>query len=983
MRIHILSIATFFMFIALLSFQKEAVAVSAYPFPIQYKQPDGTTVTIKMKGDEKVHWAETTDGYTLLRNKKGGWEYGISDKNGNLTCSGILAKEISKRTVKDISLLQKTKKKLSYSKSQVNVLKQVMKIKSDQKEKAFPVTGTINLLMILVEFQDVGFSKPETDFENLMNQTNYNGTGCFKDFYFENSYGNLTINTTVAGVYTATNTMAYYGTNSPSDDYRVGELITEAVNQADNDVDFSDFDNDGDGKVDGIYVIYAGYGEEAGGGDTPDAIWAHASSIDELTLDGTVVSKYACSCELRGNNGTDMTAIGVICHEFGHSLGAPDYYDTNYDTDGQYPGTDQWDVMAGGSWNNDGNTPAQHNPYTKSKIFNWATATVINNAQTVTLRDIVTYPDIVQINTTTPNEYFLCENKQWTGFNYWVPGHGMIIYHVDGDYVTSHDPNNDFNAGAHQGMYVVSSSATTDNGVMENGDINTEDCPWPGTGAKTTFDDATTPSSKSWAGEKTEKPFTNIAENSGTITFDITFESLSNFVATPFSTSQIDLSWNNNSNNDAVMIAVNSSSTFGTPVDATTYSVGNSIDGGGTVIFNGSGASFNHTLLIPNTVYYYKAWSILSGNVYSSGILKSASTPCGTSTLPFVETFDRTTIPECWSQVDHQGNGQIWEFGTTSSFGSQAPNLANGNYAYLNSDNYGNGNTQNADLITPVIDMRDFSSVNIQFNHFHQFWDATNASATFSYSIDNGATWNIIQQWTESTTNPVSFNQNITEIAGQQEVKLKWNYSATYGGGWAIDDISFTGTPAVPLDLNIANKTVEIGDIICFDAQNEITVAGGSSLIVFPNGSNETLIAGQSIRFLPGFHAEQGCTMNAHITTSGAFCENASDNRAIVYQPAEAYSEKEDVMTIPEVSQNKRMVKIYPNPNNGNFTLALVNFEGSSSISIISTLGSVVYEASITNANISEVEMSHLPKGFYFVNVRNGDYVKTNKIVIH
>jgi M6 family metalloprotease-like protein len=975
-------ITSILVFTLSLFIQKDVIAVSAYPFPIEYKQPDGTVVTITMKGDENVRWAETQDGYSLLRNSKGGWEYGIIDKSGDMVCSGVLAKQIDQRTLNDMSILQKTRKKLTFSKSQVGILKQVAQMKSAQITNAFPTTDTIKLLMILIEFDDLEFTKSQTDFENLMNQHNFNGTGSFKDFYTENSYQQLTIETTVAGIYTAVNEMAYYGTNEPSDDYRVKELITEAVNQADEDVNFADFDNDGDGKVDGVYVIYAGYGEEAGGGSTPDAIWAHASSISTLTLDGVKVSKYACSCELRGNSGTEITGIGVICHEFGHSLGSKDYYDTNYGTDGQYPGTDAWDVMAGGNWNNHGDTPAHHNPYTKSNVYHWATPTLISNAQTVNLRDAKNYPDIVQINTKKPNEYFLCENRQWTGFNYWLPGHGMIIYHVDGDYIASHTFGNTINCGAHQGMYVVSAASTTGTGVMLDGDINTEDCPWPGTGEITTFDDETTPNLKSWDGDKTETPLTNISETSGIISFDIEFKSLGDFTATPVSTSQIELSWTNNTNSDPVMIAVNSTSTFGTPVDATTYSAGNTISGGGTVIFNSTETSFNHTSLSPNTVYYYKAWSVLTDNVYTSGIVANAKTLCGPSTLPFTETFDEETIPDCWSQVDHQGNGQIWKFGITGSFGDGAPNLTGGNYAYLNSDAYGDGNSQNAELITPTLDMSGFSDVNIQFNHFHQYWADTYATATLLYSIDDGSSWSELHRWTSTTVNPAAFNQDVPALDGQSLVKIKWNYSATYGGGWAIDDISITGTPDVPPTIEIANVTIGSGEGTCYDATDTITVAGNSTTVDFLTGSLVDLIAGKSIFFLPGFHSHQGSTMNASITTEALFCD-ARPLRSQVSQNNEKSTSVPEYLNAKQVVDKKeKMVKVYPNPNKGRFTLELINFEGSSEISIINTFGTVVYKNNISNSAFSEFELTNLHKGLYFINVRNGNYIKTNKIIV-
>ena len=308
--------------------------------------------------------------------------------------------------------------------------------------------------------------------------------------------------------------------------------------------------------------------------------------------------------------------------------------------------------------------------------------------------------------------------------------------------------------------------------------------------------------------------------------------------------------------------------------------------------------------------------------------------------------------------------------------------MLTGNYAYLNSDAYGTGNSQNVDLISPTIDMSGFTDITVQFNHFHRYWIDTDAYATLSYSINDGLTWTQIQQWTSTTTNPAAFNQSVPALDGQSQVKLKWNYTATWGGGWAIDDISITGTPTVPVDFDLTDESVGNGESVCYDAQNTITVAGGGTSVVFSNGSVETLIAGQSIQFLPGFHAEQGSTMNAYITSTGAFCDNVTGN-SIVAQNNYKSTELSEMPDIKEsIEKEKKMVKVYPNPNNGRFTVALINFEGSSDISIVNILGTIVYNKSVTYTGSSKIELSNLPNGLYFVNVKNGDYMTTNKIIV-
>ncbi|MCG8701701.1 MAG: M6 family metalloprotease domain-containing protein, partial [Bacteroidales bacterium] len=318
------------------------------------------------------------------------------------------------------------------------------------------------------------------------------------------------------------------------------------------------FDNDNNGSVDGVYLIYAGYGEEAGGGS--NAIWAHAWSIPTVYKDGKKVNRYSCSAELKGNSGSKITAIGVICHEFGHVLGAPDYYDTDYSTGGSFSGTGRWDMMAGGSWNNGGVTPAQHNAFTKVVIYGWANATVLSSAKNVTVKNSVDNKSFYRINSKTNNEYWIMENRQKTGFDAKIPGHGLMIYHV---HKNVHNVGNKINATSPQKMYPVCASASTNPGSSKSsyGSINSGGCPFPGTSNKTSLTDATTPHMKSWAGQNTNAPITNIKETNGVITFKFKGGGSgdtqaptkpSNLKSSNVTSSSLSLSWNASSDNVGV-----------------------------------------------------------------------------------------------------------------------------------------------------------------------------------------------------------------------------------------------------------------------------------------------------------------------------------------------------------------------------------------------------------------------------------------------
>jgi M6 family metalloprotease-like protein len=801
-NIYFFGLAAILMSVLLFStFQLHAVTASPYSF--EHKQPDNSSVSLRMMGDERVKWAETLDFYTVLRNSKGDWEYAALDKHGDIVTSGILAHNPSERSVKEITFLVSTKRRLSFSSQQISLIKSVWEQKQSKRTKGFNPSGDNKMLMILMDFQDWAFQRTPTDFDNLMNQVNFNSgnaTGSVRDFYLENSWGQFTFTTTVVGPFTAANNMAYYGANHPTTyyDMRPDSLVSEAVRLAANSVDYSQYDNDSDGNVDGVYVVYAGYGEEAGA--SANAIWAHASTIPTIVRNGVNIIDYACSAELRNTSGTVITSIGIISHELGHSLGAPDFYDTDFSTNGQYNGTGYWDLMADGNWNNDGDTPAHHNVYTKYAIYGWLTPTLVTNYLDVTLRDIKDYPDAIYYNTTTSNEYFICENRQLTGFNAHCPGHGMIIYHVDSYHISNNFASNSINTGAHQGLYPMSATSTTSTGIMLSGSsntINTGGCPWPGSVNKTQFNDATTPNSLSWLGFATNMPLNSITETTGNVHFCANACDLrnpTNLIVAPFSTKQINISWTPNTAVNPVMIAVNTVNDFGVPIDGTAYSVGNAIAGGGTVIFNGTGTNFIHTGLLPQTTYYYKAWSVTPGDIYSIGIINNGNT---FYSLPFAENFDDTSIPPHWTQIDHSGNGQIWQFGRMDHYAgvyssTPMPNL-NGKFAYLNSGCYGSGNTQNVDLISPSYDFTDYSTVLLSFKFYMQVFSSS--TVKLYYSIDNGLNWTLFVSWnTTSLNNPENFALFLPPfVDGKSQVKLKWNYTATWDYFYALDEVQLTG----------------------------------------------------------------------------------------------------------------------------------------------------------------------------------------------
>jgi len=273
----------------------------------------------------------------------------------------------------------------------------------------------------------------------------------------------------------------------------------------------------------------------------------------------------------------------------------------------------------------------------------------------------------------------------------------------------------------------------------------------------------------------------------------------SNFSATTIGPYQIDLTWSNNNEEDDVMIVWSSDGEFGAPQEGTPYSVGQTLPGGGEVLYNGSANIYHHTGLEPATMYYYKAFSCNDDNFYSSGRTVSALTDYIPFTLPFTEDFNSSNqIPAFWETVDIQGSGRIWQAGTVSNGLSGTT----GNYAHASGTLFGSINT---DLITPTLNLTNYSEVSVSFTHYASASWFGSLTTSFSYSIDNGDSWSTVESWTGSTANPSYFDEEIENVAGHSQVRFKWNITGTLAAHlWCVDDIEITGVEsglAPPINL--------------------------------------------------------------------------------------------------------------------------------------------------------------------------------------
>lgn len=378
----------------------------------------------------------------------------------------------------------------------------------------FPTIGSHPFLVVLVEFPDARFSAAadiKGEFEAMLNSpgySNFKATGSAADYYIECSDGQFRPEFEVAGPVTMSQGYSYYG--SGSDDSRAGLMVLEACRAIDATTDFSRYDLDGDGEVDNVYFFYAGKGE-ADGGD-PATIWPHSWNLSdqgrELTLDGVRIESYACSPELDGAG--KMNGIGTFCHEFAHVLGLPDLYCTDPYASALAPGA--WSLMASGNYNNDGRTPPALSAYERYEL-NWLKPKELTYPLDVTLAPIASN-EAARIGTERVNEYFLLENRQQSGWDAFLPGHGMLVWHIDYSpniwdrNVVNRDP-------AHQYVDIVEANNASDHRQGAG-------FPFPGTGNVTEFTSTTRPALKSWSGQEIALPLTAISEGAdGTISFKV------------------------------------------------------------------------------------------------------------------------------------------------------------------------------------------------------------------------------------------------------------------------------------------------------------------------------------------------------------------------------------------------------------------------------------------------------------------------------
>ena len=419
--------------------------------PGQYrtlKLTNGQTVTARLVGDEHGHFWLGNDGNAYQEDETG------------------LFQMIDRKEVMNAAKERRQSANTDRAKR--------MAKRQAQKSSSNSIEGKKKGIIILVNFQDVKLQDANNKeyFERMANEEHFNDgnfVGSVHDYFYDQSGGKFDLEFDVVGPYTMSNSMSYYGKNlngKEGNDQHPASMVIEACKAANSEVNFADYDWDGDQEVDQVYVIYAGKGEADGG--IANTIWPHEWTLASakyygdgsgpLTLDGVTIDTYACGSELNGYG--DICGIGTMCHEFSHCLGFPDFYDTS--DEGYGVGMLWWDLMDSGSYNGDGYLPAGYSSYERWEA-GWLNPIELTTTKSVSdMKSLMDGGDAYIIyNNGNRNEYFLLENRQPVKWDEGLPGRGMLILHVDynASIWANNSVNNDYN---HQRMTWVSADGVID-----------------------------------------------------------------------------------------------------------------------------------------------------------------------------------------------------------------------------------------------------------------------------------------------------------------------------------------------------------------------------------------------------------------------------------------------------------------------------------------------------------------------------------------
>lgn len=416
-----------------------AHAVPAYRGPITQIAEDGTEQTIFLFGDEHYHWSSTTPDAPCP----------ISEQERITMPRRIIAEQ-----------------KMAID---LNIAPRGLVILVNFKNKEFSTADREEMDQML---NGENYHR-EYDYTSSQEQIHVVADGSARQYYIDQSMGQYKPHFDVVGPYKVAKDFTYYGKNDASDqEPNVPEMIYEACCLADADgVDFSLYDNDEDGIVDFVYVIYAGYGEADGGSTStiwPHTYWMSYTSYKNALFDGKKIDTYACANEIEYAS-KQHCGVGTFVHEFSHVLGLMDLYTTN---NANHKTMGAWDIMDYGPYNNSGNTPPAYSAYERF-FLGWLKPTLLTKAgasvtlhelQTNNVAAVISETDVFNMigNDPSPTTFYMLENRQQKGWDQYIPGHGLMLTKIKYSY-TKWNSNTINNTKTNMGVDLIEADGSAPN----------------------------------------------------------------------------------------------------------------------------------------------------------------------------------------------------------------------------------------------------------------------------------------------------------------------------------------------------------------------------------------------------------------------------------------------------------------------------------------------------------------------------------------
>jgi len=415
-------------------------------------QSDGSQIEVMLCGDEWLHFFVTRDGVPLLEDEDGDLCY--ADAYGfGMKSSGIVAHELGERTDSELRYVGSLKSVESIA---ANARAEGSGLRRAVLQPTHHV-GHYEGLVVLAQFPDQPFHSPtvQSDYKALLNAEGYDGdsraVGSVRDYFLAQSHGLFSLTFDVLGPVTVSKNHDQYNTN----ELVRSSFMPEVLDAISDEADLSYYDWDGDGEVEQVLVIFAGYGANeynVGNESTlkaKDCIWPIEWELNPvLPIGGRKVNTFACVNELTVQ-GDGYSGIGTICHEFSHCMGLPDMYDTFDLPPGSDGGImDTWDIMDGGGFVDGGWCPSNYSAYQRA-YCGWLTPTeltadtIVADMPSLSESDVA-YKVVNKAGKKGIDEYYLLENRQQKGWDRGQPGHGLLVWHVD--YSASVWRNNRVNA---------------------------------------------------------------------------------------------------------------------------------------------------------------------------------------------------------------------------------------------------------------------------------------------------------------------------------------------------------------------------------------------------------------------------------------------------------------------------------------------------------------------------------------------------------